>query len=68
MLRLAEHGEIDDKWRRQVLAAVTAHANDNDRAALTGTPFEIGPEPEAAPHSQHSFGLLRSRLPPTDDE
>lgn len=68
MLRLAEHGEIDNQWRKQVLADVTAHANDNDRAALEGTPFEISHEPEPDPQPEKPFGLLRRRLPPTDDK
>jgi hypothetical protein len=68
MLRLAEHGEIDDKWRRHILADVAAHANEKDQAALHGTPFEIGPEPEPAPQSQQSFGLLHRRVPSADDK
>ena len=66
MLRLAEHGGIDEKWRQQVLAAVALHANDNDRAALEGTAFEIGPEPD--PQLEKPFGLLRRRVPPKDEK
>lgn len=68
MLRLAEHGEIDNQWRQQVLDAVTAHANDNDRAALTGTYFDIGPEPEPTLQPEQSFGILRKRVLPSEDK
>ncbi len=67
VLRLAEVGAIDEKWRRQLLASVIEHANDNDRAALAGTFFDIGPQPEPTLQPEQSFGILRKRIPSADD-
>ena len=69
VLRLADGGLLNEVALQQIMADVNAHANENHRAALAGTLFEIAPEPKpSSPPAE--FGLLaqakRRRDPPND--